>query len=440
MSPKNSDASKVQRTPKDAARVAAFRVVNAVLREGANLDEALADTRSRLKDTRDRAFQRQLVMTVLRHRGEIDAVLEQFLKRKPKGKASAVIAVLQLGLAQALFLDVPAYAAASSSVDLVRRVGFSGHANLVNAIMRRAAQEGPALLEKMDGPVLNTPEWLWKSWCYSYGEGVTRTIAEAHGTEPTLDLSVKEDAEGWATRLNGQVLPTGSIRLSPSGPIGELEGYGDGAWWVQDAAAAIPARLFGDVTDMHIADLCAAPGGKTAQLAAAGAHVVAVDRSADRLKRLNKNFKRLKLKIDVVCADASNWQPVELFDAILLDAPCSATGTLRRHPDITLNKSTSDIASLVTVQDRLLDAATRLVKPGGIIVFCTCSLQPEEGPIRITNALKRLPLEQLPIETHEAPELGSALTPEGALRTLPCHWPELGGIDGFYIARLRRTS
>ncbi|MBT4889649.1 MAG: MFS transporter [Rhodospirillales bacterium] len=424
---------------KDAPRLAALKAVQSVIQSGANLQDALNETRSRLKDPRDRAFHHQLVMTVIRHFGEIDTLLDVFLERRPHGQAAKIIHILYLGIAQVLYLDVPVYAAASTTVDLVRQSGLAGHAKLANAIMRRIADQGPGRIAEMDVEQVNTPPWLWQSWCATYGEDITRTIAAANTQEPRLDLSVKSDPDGWAEKLEGELLPTGSIRLPIGGRIDAMPGFEDGEWWVQDAAAALPVKLLGDVEGKSIVDLCAAPGGKTMQLIAAGAHVTAIDRSKKRLKTLHRNLYRTHQKANVITAKAEIWKPVELVDGILLDAPCSATGTLRRNPDIMFQKGPEDITSLTSLQDTLIDAAVDMVKPGGVIIYCTCSLQDEEGPARIAAALSRnLPIEIVPIEKGELPGLSHAITPEGALRTLPGYWAEHGGMDGFYAARLRK--
>lgn len=422
--------------PKSVSRVAALKTLDAVLKDGTALDEALARARKPLKDSRDKAFHRQVVMTVLRHHGELVALLDAFVDRMPKGRAESVLTVLKIGMAQVLFLEVASYAAVSTTVDLVRRAGFSGHAGMVNAIMRRTTKEGVARLEDMDATALNTPEWLMTSWVAAYGETTARDIATASLLEPALDLTVKDSPEQWAEALGGDVLPTGSVRLRQSGAVETLPGFGDGTWWVQDAAATLPVRLLGDVVGKRVADICAAPGGKSAQLATGGATVISVDRSADRLKRLKENMKRLDLVSEVVIADATEWQPEEAFDAVLLDAPCTATGTIRRHPDIGLNKSRRDIDTMIPIQTRILDNAVSYLKPGGTLVYCTCSLQPEEGPEQIAAFLARHDNVTLsPITPDEVFGLAETITPEGYLRTLPHQLADHGGWDGFFAAR-----
>jgi len=289
---------------------------------------------------------------------------------------------------------------------------------------------------------LDTPDWLFARWRATYGDVTARAIAIAHGQEPPLDLSVKADAESWAQRLRGRVMPTGTVRTATGGLISLLPGYHEGAWWVQDAAAALPAWLFGDLAGKSVADLCAAPGGKTVQLALAGARVTAVDRSANRLVRVRENLARLGLQADMVAADATEWQAGP-FDAVLIDAPCSSTGTIRRHPDVAWLKSEIDLAQLTGLQQRLLDRAVALTKPGGTIVYCVCSLEPEEGEQQIEALLAREPaVRRKPINESEVPGTSEFLTMDGDLRTLPCAWPDsdprLGGLDGFFAARLER--
>jgi len=318
--------------------------------------------------------------------------------------------------------------------------GFKG---LVNAVLRRVAAEGPALFATEDAARANTPGWLWRSWSEAYGEDSCRRIAEAHLAEPPLDLTVRGDAASWAERLGARLLPTGTLRLSDAGTIPDLPGYDDGAWWVQDAAASLPARLLlatlGGGAGTDVIDLCAAPGGKTAQLAAAGAHVTAIDLSAKRLATLRENLKRLKLSAETIAADATSWRPARPPDGVLLDAPCSATGTIRRHPDIPHAKRPDDATRLSGLQAKLLAAALAMVKPGGIVVYAVCSLRPEEGPAIVAAALAADPaVERVPVGPAEIGGLAEAVTADGDVRTLPCHLADQGGLDGFYIARLRR--
>lgn len=424
------------------SRAVALDLVQAVLRRRRPLDEALATHRflPRLA-ARDRAFVRLLVATVLRRRGQIDAAIGARLERPLPAKSAVVHDILRLGVAQLAILGLKPHAAVDTAVQLAAERGHAGLKGLVNAVLRRVAEAGP--LPRDDPGHLNTPDWLWRSWTAAYGAETAAAIARANLAEAPLDLTLKDAAGAarWAAALAAEILPTGSLRRTSGGEVSTLPGYEQGAWWVQDAAAALPARLLGDVAGLRVADLCAAPGGKTAQLAAAGARVTAVDASARRLRRLAQNLARLKLAAETVAIDAADWAPSERFDAVLLDAPCSATGTMRRHPDIAWTKGPEDVARLAALQDRLLDAAARLARRGGTIVYATCSLQPEEGERRIARLLERNPaLARAPLQAGEVAGLDQAISAAGDLRTLPCHWAERGGIDGFYAARLRRAG
>jgi 16S rRNA (cytosine967-C5)-methyltransferase len=423
------------------ARRAAALLLQRILRQRLPLDDVLESEPS-LKplEPRDRAFVRLLVATILRRLGQVDAILERCLERPLGAKAQAAQDILRLGAAQLLYLDTPPHAAVDTSVELAAESAeTAGFKALINAVLRRIGREKAELLAATAAPALNTPPWLWESWVKAYGETRTRAIAQAHLQEPPLDLSVKADREGWAERLGAEILPTGTLRRRETAPVESLPGFGEGAWWVQDAAATLPVRLLGPVDGQAVIDLCAAPGGKTVQLAALGAEVTAVDRTAKRLARLTANLARLNLTAQTMTADATQWQPPAAADAVLLDAPCTSTGTIRRHPDVAWLKRPEDVAKLADLQARLLRAAVNMVKPGGTLIYCTCSLQPEEGPQQIARLLaERAPVERLPISAPEVGGLVELITADGDLRTLPCHLPDRGGLDGFYAARLRR--
>ena len=425
------------------SRHAALAVLTACLDKRQPLDEAL-DRHSGLAalDSRDRAFVRLLLATTLRRLGEIDTILAGLIERPLEGTNRPGRQVLRLGVTQLLFLGTPAHAAVDTSVRLMVDASLPHLKGLANAVLRRIAREGAAALEGRDRLRLNVPDWLWESWLAAYGEEMTRAVAAAHLVEAPLDLRPKADGATWAGRLDGELLPTGTIRCPSGGAVTDLPGFGEGAWWVQDAAASLPARLLGDVSGLEVADLCAAPGGKTMQLAAAGARVTAVDISSRRMERLRQNLARAGLPAHLVTADAANWQPpVAKFDALLLDAPCSGTGTLRRHPDIAWLKTGQDVRRLAQAQDRLLAHAVDLLTPAGRLVYAVCSLQPEEGPARIDGLLDRdSRLRRLPVGPAELPGLESAVTPAGDVRTLPSMWADRGGMDGFYIARLVRRE
>ena len=423
-------------------RAVALDLLQAVLRRGRPLDDALAASTDLTRlEPRDRAFARPLVATVLRRLGQIDAAIASRLERPLPAKRAVVQDILRLGVAQLAMLGVAPHAAVNGSVALVGAGGQAGMKGLVNAVLRRIAEAEP--LPEDDPEHRNVPNWLWDSWTAAYGDEAAAAIARADLAEAPLDVTLKDPGEAvrWAEALEAEILPTGSLRRAAGGDVTALPGFAEGAWWVQDAAAALPARLLGEVAGLRIADLCAAPGGKTAQLAAYGAQVTAVDISEKRLKRLQQNLTRLGLAAGTVAADAARWTPPEPVDAVLLDAPCTATGTLRRHPDIAWNKGPEDVARLAALQDRLLAAAARIVRPGGLVVYATCSLQPEEGEARIAAALDAgAALERVPIGTGEVPGLGEAVTASGDLRILPCHWAARGGIDGFFVSRLRRAA
>lgn len=383
---------------------------------------------------------RLLVATTLRQLGRIDGIIGICLERPLPHRGQAVRTLLRMGICQLLFLETSPHAAVDTTVELIAaRGGEAGYKGLVNAVLRRVDRERGPMLERTAAPSINTPAWLWDSWVAAYGAESAEAIATAHLREAPLDLTVKSDTAAWRDRLGATLLPTGSLRLQSDGRVEALPGFSEGAWWVQDVAAALPVRMLGDVAGQRVIELCAAPGGKTAQLAAAGAEVIAVDRSEPRLQRLRANLARLDLRAATVVADAAEWRPDEPADAVLLDAPCSATGTIRRHPDVPWLKRPEDIPKLTALQDRLLRAAIDMVKPGGLVVYCTCSLQPEEGANRIDAALRDgVPAERVPIDASLVAGQADFIAAAGDLRTLPCHLGELGGMDGFFAARLRR--
>jgi 16S rRNA (cytosine967-C5)-methyltransferase len=400
-------------------------------------------------ENRDRQFVRALITATLRHLARIDRILALCLEKPLPARARSVTDVLRLGAAQLLVLKTPAHAAVDSMVALAAGLGgMAGYKGLVNAVLRRVAKDSDALLAQVPPGEASLPDWLWQSWSKAYGAEPAAAIAAALLNEPPLDFTVKQPAERarWAEALHARVLPGGSLRRALHDPerpqrLDEAPGFAEGAWWVQDFAASLPVKLLGDVSGRRVLDLCAAPGGKTMQLAAAGAAVTALDRSEDRLQRLQQNLDRLGLTAVCEAADAAIWDAAHDFDIVLLDAPCSSTGTLRRHPDVAWLKDPRDVEKLVVAQDRLIDAAVRLTRPGGTLLYCVCSLQPEEGPERIDAALARHGnLKRAPLSEDDVFGLREALTPEGDLRTLPYHLAAEGGMDGFYAARLVKIA
>lgn len=421
------------------ARKAALALIDGVLRKHRSVDDAFDALTLRL-EPRDRAFARLLVATTLRHFGQIDAVLKDFVSKKP---SDPVMDILRLGAAQLLFLGTPPHAAVATSVAIAKQ-GYGAASGFVNAVLRRVAEKGAALVAAQDALRLNTPEFLWKTWENAYGAATGRAIAQAHLQEPPLDLSLKDQSATaqWAGDLGAEVLPTGSLRLRQAGRVQDLKGFADGAWWVQDAAAALPAKILMRALGpgAHtIIDLCAAPGGKTAQLASAGHRVTAIDIAGARLVYLKENLTRLQLQADVVEADALTWRPDQLVDGVLLDAPCSATGTLRRHPDLPFLKRTIDLAAFAASQRNLLTAAAAMIRPGGFVLYSVCSLQPEERRAvvaAVTGADSSLVHTEISSQA-----IGEAqfIDSSGDLGTLPSQWPERGGLDGFYGALLRKS-
>ena len=422
-----------------SARVAAAELLIAVLDHGRALEDALDSTPSfGALEGRDRAFARALATAALRRLGAIDVVLSRFLQRPLPESALHGRALLRIGAAQVLVLGTPAHAAVGETVEAANNLREArGFAKLINAVLRRVAGDGPAMLAALP-PGADLPAWLFTRWRAAYGADAD-AIARALLIEPPLDLTAKSDAAHWAEALGATMTPTGSLRLPSHAGVDQLPGFNDGAWWVQDAAAALPARLLGDVRGKRVLDLCAAPGGKTLQLAAAGALVTALDKSNSRLDRLRENLSRTKLSAEIVCADALAYRPSVLFDAVLLDAPCTSTGTLRRHPDVAWLRRPNDVRALAELQLKLLTASAAMVKPGGILTYAVCSLEPEEGPGIAAQALKR-GWTRAPIARGQFLGADGFITQDGDLRTLPSHWNDIGGLDGFYAVRLALPS
>jgi len=417
----------------------ALDLLAAVLGHHRPLDEAFHGHKALTRlELRDRAFALNLTATTLRRLGQIDALIDHCLSHPLPKEAKGVRDLLRLGICQLVFLESPPHAAVNTTVALAQSRRRERYAALINAILRRVASDGRALAADQDAPRLNTPDWLWRAWAESYGEETCRRIAQAHLDEPPLDITLRDARAELAQALQAAVLPTGTLRLNHRGKVTTLPGFDAGQWWVQDAAAALPVRLLGDVRDRNVLDLCAAPGGKTAQLAAAGAHVTALDRAPERLQQLELNLARLRLHADTKTVDAREWRPENPADAVIVDAPCSATGTIRRHPDVAWLKKAGDVSSLVPTQSRLLAAAAEMIKPGGLLVYCSCSLQPEEGPGQVEAFLGQQPMfQRVPVTCDEVASLDELITADGDLRTLPCHLSGHGGMDGFYAARLR---
>ena len=428
-------------TPSGSTRLVALKLMHSVLRQRKAFNHAV-DSCEKFSSlsSRDRAFVWLLVATCLRRLGQIDILIARCINSPLPTAAWPVNNMLRLGVAQILFLGTPPYAAVDSTVDLASG-SMTRYRKLINAVLRRIVREGNPWCESQDAEKLNTPEWLWRSWCRAYGESVTRQIAAAHLLEAPLDITAKNTPSVLVELLEAKLLPTGTLRVEAGGPIAERPGFAEGQWWVQDAAAALPVALLGEVSSDRVIDLCAAPGGKTAQLCSRGADVVAVDRSRSRLELLEANLDRLTLSAELINEDVLHWRPPSPAKYVLLDAPCSATGTIRRHPEILHLKNQDDVERAVVVQNQLLDAAADMLAPGGILVFATCSLQPEEGSERVEDLLaRRRELERSPLLPKEREFFAPFLNERGDLRTLPAHFAEEGGMDGFYAARLKRKG
>ena len=412
------------------ARGAALRCLGEVTGQGRLLSEAMTGPAWAALAPADRAAAQRMTLEVLRNLDRCDALLKPHLRKAPP---LMVRNVLRLGTWE-LCTGGAAHGVVNDCVTLVsadRKARTM--AGLVNAVLRRIAEDGPAAWAKLRVPRL--PRWLRDPLRAAWGPQAVAAMEAAHLAGAPLDLTVKDDAAGWAERLGAEMLPTGSLRLTEAGQVSGLPGYDEGAWWVQDAAAALPGRLLGDVAGRRALDLCAAPGGKTLQLAAAGAQVTALDLSEPRLARLAENLARTGLGAELVAGDALEARGQ--WDVVLLDAPCSATGTIRRHPDLPRARQGEGISDLIDLQARMLDHALSLLAPGGRLVFCTCSLLPDEGECQIEEALARHPgLQVLPAEAPGVEPDWRA--PEGGLRLRPDYWPARGGMDGFYMAVLQR--
>lgn len=429
----------LRKKPGLASRGAALDLMRLV-RKGRSLEDALAICRSfEALEGPDRGFARHLATTCLRRQGSLDAVVDHYLNSPLKADQHELRALLRLAAAQITLMDTPPHAAASTAVDLARERGDTmGFAKLVNAISRRMTETGKDTLAKL-GAREDTPGWLWRRWERTYGPKTTRALAEAHRIEPPLDMSFKpgSDMAHWAEELSATQVGPLTLRYTEGGRIEELAGYEEGQWWVQDLAASLPASLAGDVTGKSVYDLCAAPGGKSLQLIAGGATVTAVDISGTRVARLNENLGRTNLAATVVVTDVLEWAPEEQADIVLLDAPCTATGTIRRNPDLLWSKREKEVELLTTLQDRMIDQALTLVKPGGLLIFATCSLLPEEGELRVASALDRHPtLTREPVTEAETHGL-DVINKQGDLRCLPSMLKDKGGMDGFFASRLR---
>lgn len=427
-----------------APRAAALDILAQVLGQKKMLDAVFdRDPAFLALPTRDRAFVRMMVSTVLRRKGQLDDLIARTLDKEAP-RPETLKWILYLGITQILFMDVANHAAVDTSVTLTEQQGMKGKKGFVNAILRRMTGEGRGWLDSQDAAALNFPAWIYKQWADDYGMVRARDIALASLQEAPLDITVKDTAKlkNYADDLEAYNLPTGSLRRSSGGHVRDLKGFDSGAWWIQDASSALPAKLMGDIAGKKVLDLCAAPGGKTMQLAAMGAHVVALDRSASRMKQLTENLERTSLsdKVETMIQDGAVWQPREKFTHILLDAPCSATGTIRRHPDLLHLKSQKDQEGLVSIQERLLANAADMLEDGGMLIYCTCSLQKAEGERQVEKFLaSRTDMKRIPVRREELFNLEGVINGQGDVRIYPYLLKDKGGMDGFFISRLQKA-
>lgn len=429
------------------ARLVALSLLDSVIGQNQTLESQLETSQDyRGLSIQDRSFCRMLVSTTLRRLGQIDDLIRRSEDKPGSASSNTKLQnILRLGITQLFFMNVADHAAVDTSVRLAEKSGMERQKGFVNAVLRHLLRDGKPLVEAQDPARLNTPEWLLKIWIEDYGLRIAAEIAQANLVEAPLDITVKDpdSVNYWGSTLQASSLSTGSLRRLSGGSVRDLPGFQDGAWWVQDASAALPAQLFGDLRGRSVIDMCAAPGGKTAQLAAQGAHVVAIDRSAQRIKRLHENLERLGLSeyVETAIFDAASWQPKEAPHFILLDAPCSATGTIRRHPDVPHLKTIKDIDRLSVVQERLLHHAFDILAPGGILIYCTCSLQKAEGEYQIDTFLRsRSDAVKIAFDREEVGKMDDILTEDGDIRIFPFTQAATGGMDGFFISRLSKQA
>jgi len=429
-----------------AARRAALRALEKVLAQKKMLDSVLVEE-GYFQDLpgRDRPFVRMMVSTVLRRKGQLDDLIARASDKGDTPRPESLRWILYLGITQILFMDVANHAAVDTSVTLTAEAGLEGKKGFVNAILRRMTNEGQKWLDAQDAAALNVPAWLYQQWTASYGVVRARDIANALLQQAPLDITPGKaaDINNLAEKLKAIVLPTGSLRRDEGGFVEEFSGFDAGGWWIQDASSALPVKLFGDIAGKTVLDLCAAPGGKTMQLADAGAKVVAVDRNAKRMMTLRENLARTNLTpmVECVIEDGAVWAPRNKFTHILLDAPCTATGTARRHPDLLSLKNEKDQDALIATQERLLKNAAHLLEVGGTLIYCTCSLQKAEGEHQVEKFLREhRNFKRIPVRREEFGGMDGFINSEGDVRVLPYLLKEQGGMDGFFISRMEKNA
>ena len=416
------------------ARRSAVYLLDMILGEERLMSELLSAGALDKLPPDDRARAQRLAMDTLRGMERADRLLQKPLSKSPPLTVRNALRVGTVELCQ----GGAAHGVVNAMVELVATHKKLGHLKgLTNAVLRKIAADGPEAWEALRAPRL--PKWLRGPLTEAWGPDAMTGIEAAHFAGAPLDLTAKRDPESLAVAVGGTVLPTGSVRVADAGQVTTMPGFAEGDWWVQDAAAALPVKILAPQKGEAVLDLCAAPGGKTMQLAAAGAQLTAVDNSKQRMQRVRENLARVHLPAKVVVVDARRFEGT--FDAILLDAPCSATGTIRRHPDLPHAKDGSEFGDLIELQSEMIDHAWSLLNPGGRLIFCTCSLLPDEGEVQVDEALERHADMSVDRDALAVPGVDPAwTTQEGGLRLRPDYWPELGGMDGFYIACLRKDA
>ena len=446
-----------QRHQAEPARRTALAAFEAVMLAKARFDEWLGtSTDYQRLAPRDRRFCRRLATTALRRHGESRAILAQYIPRPPARRQYIASLIMQLAITEIVWLDAPPYAAIDQAVRLARAREQSHLHGLINASLKRIATDHQNGTGFKANPSANYPDWLKTRLIADWGQARADALMAMLLDPPALDLTTKNAPETWAGRLGGVALPQGSVRLGDGTPQ-NLEGYKEGQWWVQDAAASMAVKLLGDIKGRHVIDACAAPGGKTAQMLASGAKVIALDASAKRIERLRENLARLNMQADIIQTDLLKWQPENLVDAVLIDAPCSATGTIRRHPDILTRQKAPDIDTLAKQQRAMISHSAQWLKPDGVLVFATCSLLKAEGEAILANLgtdagliIDEIAADEIPALTAYGAAYGTAYggATKAGLRLMPDALnhdknndktdPIIAGNDGFFMARMRR--
>ncbi|MCF6291970.1 MAG: hypothetical protein L3J04_01105 [Robiginitomaculum sp.] len=427
------------KTQQPDPRGCAVRALEWVFARHKSLDVFLEkDQRFGALPTRDKALSRAIIGSSLRQLGQIDAIIDTFLSRPMPRQAVTARQILRAGAAELLFLRSASHGVVNSFVQMAGNMrGSRPYKGMINALLRRIDREGDELLQTL--PLeLNIPAWLAGNWNTVYGPEAAKQAATALKDPPHLDLTILDDVEKWAKDLGGVRIGEQTLRLANKGRIEDIQGYQDGKWIVQDLAASIPVQILNPQPGEEIADFCAAPGGKTVQVAAAGAKVTAVDNQQARLGRLSQNLTRTGQQAEIICADARSWKPDRLFDAILLDAPCSATGIFRHHPDVLYTRREKDVASFTERQISLAINASKLLKSGGRLIYCVCSAQSVEAEGVIAEILDKTDLQLDPIVT-DIPDFAKPFQKDGMIRIPPGALPREGGLDAFFVARLRKV-